>query len=174
MTGRIVARLTMLLRAVGGAVSLALAALGVGLLLQDRVPGGSLFNVCKRLSGSLVFAFAGFAGCYFEAWPPVSDGSDGKPQTYGSFASTATRKIMLAFFYFWVGCSVLGEVGGFVLPTGYWWKVAACTVGFMSWAVAAGRLGTACAEDGAVAGAAHCDEERHALAAPRQRYGEPV
>mmetsp|Transcript_101989 Transcript_101989/g.264163 ORF Transcript_101989/g.264163 Transcript_101989/m.264163 type:complete len:169 (-) Transcript_101989:94-600(-) len=134
------------LRIAGSIVSAALVALGICLLIKDKSSTSGLNGFCKVVSTSLVFVALGLIGCYVEAYPHTREDEEAKgyfKETRG-FAYTLYRRMVVVLFYFWLGASIIGEVGGVVLPGSGWSKVLGLGVGFVAWTVAACRLGSIC------------------------------
>mmetsp|Transcript_93192 Transcript_93192/g.259594 ORF Transcript_93192/g.259594 Transcript_93192/m.259594 type:complete len:188 (+) Transcript_93192:98-661(+) len=116
------------LRAAGAAVCLVLTALGIALFAQPKTE--NLFRFSHWLSEGLVFVIAGLLGAY---WAYTAEPARSRYEALKAGLGSAV-------FYFWLGCCIIGEVGGSFLPQGKLMSTLGCALGFLAWSASAGSL----------------------------------
>eukprot|EP00930_Biecheleria_cincta_P005135 TRINITY_DN106058_c0_g1_i1.p1 TRINITY_DN106058_c0_g1~~TRINITY_DN106058_c0_g1_i1.p1 ORF type:complete len:232 (+),score=33.21 TRINITY_DN106058_c0_g1_i1:42-698(+) len=125
-----------ILRLLGALASLGFAAQGIWLLVNPDIK--DFWEGCHWLGQGLLGVIVGAFGTYFEV-------KGGMSNVTRHFKSFVLNRVVLSFFYFWLGCYVMGGMG--VIHTSEGWKVAAHNIGIIAWVVAVGDLLTACCYD---------------------------
>lgn len=93
---------------------------------------------CHWLSVVIAFIGAGLVGLF---------AMDSLPHAEEDLRASLRNGFLYALFYFWLGCCILGGLGGSFLPETKQSAVLGWALGVMAWLVAAGSIALVCVMD---------------------------
>jgi len=126
-------KIKLVLRLLGAHVSLLIIAQAVWIFCNPKTD--DFWDFCHWLGQGLLGLGVGGFGCFMELRGTLT-------KVATSFRSFALNRMALTFFYFWLGCYVMGGMGVVLLGQG--WRTVAHITGITAWVVAIGDLMISC------------------------------